>query len=180
MQEIELKILDIDKKNLIQKLKSKKAVKTYKGLMKIAYFDQEDSRIKKADELLRLRDIGNGKVEITYKSSPQIKDGCKVYDELETLSENFDMLCEIFEKAGLKKTMYYEKKRIQYEYKNVKFEIDTYPKIPTWVELEVKNPKIIKEILKEFELQNHETSNLTCTKLFEIKYQKVKLNGLKF
>lgn len=180
MQEIELKILEIDKEALIKKLESKGAAKTFEGLMKVAYFDHADNRIKKSDELLRLRDIGNSKVEITYKSNPRIINGCKVFDEDEAISENFDTLSSIFEHAGLNKTMYYEKYRIQYEYNGIKFEIDEFPKIPVFVEIEAVNTEKIYEIIEEFGLQNYEQSNLAATKLFETKYTNVTLNGLHF
>src|SRR3989339_443700 len=180
MQEIELKFLEINKEALVKKLTVKKAKKTFEGLMKVAYFDQADGRIKKADELFRLRDIGNGQVEITYKANPRIKDGCKVYDESEVLSENFELLCQILIKAGLKRTIYYEKKRLQYEYDGVKFEIDEHPRIPVFVELEIKNSQKLDQIIKEFDLGEYETSNLSIAKLVATKYKKVKLNGLKF
>ncbi len=180
MQEIELKFLEINKEKLIKKLREKAAKKTFEGIMKVAYLDHGDNRIKDRNELLRLRDIGNGKVEICYKANPRIQDNCKVFDEYEVISENFDTLLKIFEKADFKQTIYYEKKRIQYEYKGVKFEIDEYPNVPVFVELEANNSKKIEEIAKKFDLNKYEKSNLSISDLCTSKYKNIKLNGLKF
>lgn len=196
MKEVELKVLNIDKDNLVQKLEALGAKLVYQGLMRIKYFDFPDQRIKKARELCRVRDLGDFRIEIVYKDNERIEGGCKVYDELETLLhkqkaaitpqhsqdtvDDYTTLCQFLHKLGLKEWLYYEKKRWNYAYDGLHFEIDQHPKIPVYVEIEGTSFEDVHRGIQLLALHEYETSYLTTSELFHQKYPHIQLNGLRF
>ena len=58
----------------------------------------------------------------------------KVRDETEI--EINEEIVKILHKLGLKETIYHEKYRVSYIFKDIRFEIDTFPEAPTFVEIE--------------------------------------------
>lgn len=187
MKEIELKILEVPKKKVFEKLRRLGAKKKYAALVRVRYFDFPDHRIHKRKDLLRVREFtfenGGKKTEVVYKKYGGIQDGCKVFNETEFIEEGkdaFRKMSEFFLKLGLKQVLSYEKKRALFGYKNFKFEFDEHPKIPAFMEIEASNPGKIKMMVKKLGLQNYELSPETIEQLMKRKYPKVKLNGLKF
>lgn len=187
MREIERKILEIDKKTLIQRLIKFKAKKEFEGLIRVKYFDFSDHRIRAKKDLLRLREIApkNKKsfCELVYKAYRGVKRGCKYFDELEfVLYENgaFLKTSELLYKLGFKQTVYYEKIRTFFSYRNAKIEIDEHPKIPAFAEIEAKSPPVIEKLIKKLGLGKYEQSAESIGELLARKYPQVKLNGLKF
>ena len=59
---------------------------------------------------------------------------------------NFEQACRFLEAAQLKFVSYQETKREMWKLGEVEITIDTWPWIPTFVEIEVKDEKIVKEI----------------------------------
>ncbi len=62
----------------------------------------------------------------------------------------------ILEQLGLSFRNYQEKNRITYEVDRVEVDIDTWPLIPTYVEIENDSTELIQSIIKKLELQEHE------------------------
>lgn len=189
MMEIERKILNINKAATIAAIKKIKPTpkKIFQGLVRVNYFDFPDNRIRKKKDLLRLREFAErGKaphVEIVYKIYKGVKSGCKYFDECELVFKipgAYQTLCELLKRMGLKKTLYYEKKRMLFRTKTVQFEIDEHPKIPPFLEIEAKSPRQIEQAIKILGLQNHEQTAESIAQLMQRKYPKIKLNELKF
>ncbi len=68
MQEIEVKILEIDRKKIEKTLTDLGAEKIFDGGIQTIFFDFEDGRIVKAKDVLRLRKEED-KVELTLQKS---------------------------------------------------------------------------------------------------------------
>lgn len=189
MKEIERKILGIDKKQLLARIKKLKPTsrKIFEGFVKIRYFDFPDGRIRKKRDLLRLRVITpKGQkpfTELVYKTFLGVKKGCKYFDELEFSipgGQDFEKLSTLFVRLGLKKTVEYEKKRTLYTQGKIHFEIDEHPKIPAFLEIEAPSPRHIEKAIHRLGLENHEQTSETISELLRRKYPKISLNGLRF
>lgn len=189
MMEIERKILEIKSKEIVARILKlrPRPKKVFEGLIHVKYFDFCDGRICKKRDLLRLRKIlPRGKksyTELVYKTFKCIKNKCKYFDELEFKfigRDDFENLSALFKKIGLEQTLYYEKRRTLYAWKNLNFEIDEHPKIPTFLEIEAPSPVAIERAIKMLELEKHEQSAENISELMKRKYKKVKLDGLKF
>lgn len=189
MMEIERKILGIKNKELTTRILRlrPRPKKIFEGLVRVKYFDFTDNRIKKKRDLLRLRKISprdeKPYTELVYKTFKCVKNMCKYFDELEFKfvgRDDFENLSALFKKIGLEQTLYYEKRRTLYSWKNLNFEIDEHPKIPAFLEIEAPSPSAIDKAIKALGLGEYEQTAENISELMKRKYLKVKLNGLKF
>ena len=148
--EIEAKFLDIDAYLLREKLKSFKArLVNDERTMKRKNFDFEDSRLQKINGWVRVRDEGN-KVTLSYK---QLNDrslhGTK---EVNVTVLDFKETCNFLEIIGMKQKSYQVTKRESWLLDEVEIEIDTWPWIPQFVELEGKSEEELKSVASKLGL----------------------------
>jgi adenylate cyclase, class 2 len=148
--EIEAKFPDINSSTLRLKLKKIGAILEHQEvLMKRKTFDYADRRLNKIGGWVRVRDEGN-KITLSYK---QLDDrslhGTK---EVTVNVDNFDYTCVFLENIGLKAKSYQETKREKWKYNDVEITIDTWPWIPTFVELEGATEKLVKETADKLDL----------------------------
>lgn len=140
MREVEVKILDINVEEIKKKLLELGAKKIFDGKIHYKTFDFSDNFLRNKRQHLRVRKMGD-KVEVTHKGTPEQVDGFKIRREIETHVEDFDAMCEIFEKLGMSRVYEAEKLRQTYKLENAKIEFDTYPGIKTYLEIETSDEK---------------------------------------
>lgn len=140
--ELEAKFLDIDKDALRDVLKSNHAILVHEErLMRRKNFDYSDSRLEKIGGWVRVRDEGE-KITLAYKQLvDRTLEGTK---EIEVEVMNFDKTCDLLTAIGLVNKSYQETKRERWDFNGVEVTIDTWPWIPTFVELEGENEEAIK------------------------------------
>lgn len=142
MQEVEVKIIDIDRGKVEATLKSLGASETFEGEVETLFFDFPGDPISKAKNLLRLRKRGD-KNELTFKRF--VADNtAKVREEYEVLVSDFDTTRVILESIGLKGFGHLKKHRISYALKDgVAVDLDKYEgdlaHIPDLMEIEAKD-----------------------------------------
>jgi adenylate cyclase class 2 len=180
MEEIEVKILGIDVKETEAKLNKLGAKQTFKGFLRVKYFDTVDGEIRSRGDLLRVRQFGDEYTEVCYKTNKRIKDGYKIFDEYTLKSDNFDEACKFFEGLGYIVSCFYEKKRTVFKFEDSEIVIDEYPKIPPFVEIEAKESSKIEEIIQALGLSENERSFETINGLLRLKYPQISLNNLTF
>lgn len=189
MMEIERKILDIDKEEVVARIKKLKPApkKLVDGLVRVKYFDFPDGRIRKAKDLLRLREfVQKGKplyVEMVYKTFKCVKNNCKYFDELEfkfTKKGSFEELSDFMKSLGLVQSLFYEKKRTLYSWEKTHFEIDEHPRIPAFLEVEAPSPAAVEKAIRALGLDKNEQTAEAIAELMRRKYPKIPLNGLIF
>lgn len=145
MQEIELKILEIDKERTIRRLLKIGAKCVGEFHIHDKQFDFLNGQIAAADELLRLRSIGDRTI-LTYKDQKQNEDGFRIAEETEIVVEDFAKIEYILHKLGLTSHSEREKIRTSFVKEKVKFEIDEYPMIPPYLELEGTKEDIVQAL----------------------------------
>ena len=144
--EIEVRFLEIDKKSLLKKLYELGAKDKGEQLLDqtIIY----DSHFKWRDEnrSIRLRKYGNV-TKLTYKERvSKTIDGAR---EIEFEIGDYEKARALFEKMGFVPFRREQKKRHTFEYKDVTIDIDTWPRVPTYVELEGASENDLKIVAKE-------------------------------
>lgn len=174
--EYEARILDIDKDKLIKRLKNLNA-------RFVGEFNQKRyvyNIIPKADgKWLRLRTNGK-KTTLTYKSVEKNSiDGTK---ELEIEVDNFENTNSLLELAGIKNKGYQENNRVQYVLDDVEIDIDTWPMIPTYVEIEGKSEESVLNIIKKLGINDKKITTLDVQSLYKEIYNIdiTKIDVLKF
>jgi len=147
MEEIEVKILEVDKTEVIERLRGLGARKIFDGDVITTYFDFEDRKLAKEGKILRLRKKGD-QVELTYKNEIS-KEEAKIMEEYEIIVDSIDVMKEILGNLGFKEFFKSFKHRISYTKDNIHFEIDTYPDIPAFLEIEAPNLEKLKEYVNK-------------------------------
>lgn len=163
MIEIEAKIKLNSREELISRLPALKS-KSKEHLFDI-YFDKE-GELKRAGTVLRLRKQ-NDKSFITYKG-PLIKDSnLLVREEKETETASFEMTQSIIEGIGFRPIQIVEKTRESFDLNgyDVKIELDHYPFIGFYLEIEGDRDKVIY-IMKSCGFTMEDAIAKNCTTLF--------------
>jgi predicted adenylyl cyclase CyaB len=145
MQEIEAKILEVDRKKIEQTLIGLGAKKVFDGDIQTLFFDFEDGRIIKAKDVLRLRKE-HDKVEVTYKKVHETQTAKKAQEYTVEVS-NLEIMKKILENLGLTITESMQKHRVSYTLDHARFDIDryfgSYDYIPEFMEIEAENIGLI-------------------------------------
>ena len=137
--EIEAKFLDIDKEEIRKKLREIGAELVHEErLMKSKVYEHPT---EKQNDWFRVRDEGD-KITLSYK---QLLDrtlhGTK---EIDVVVNDFDKACSILEKSKLKFVTNQEKRREKWQLSKTEIVIDTWPWIPTFIEIEAPTENEVK------------------------------------
>lgn len=142
--ELEAKFLDIDPIALRQKLESNQAVLVHEDrLMRRRVFDYPDASLRKIGGWIRVRDEGD-KITLSYKQLVErTLEGTK---EITVNVDDFDRTTNLLLAIGLDQKSYQKTKRERWDLSGVEITIDTWPWIPTFVELEGISKKQLQTI----------------------------------
>ncbi len=150
MEEIEVKFLDINILSLEEKLKSLGAKKIGDFLYKRKSYDFSDKRLEKENAWVRLRDEGD-RVTMAFKQRLGVsihsgKDqGMK---EIEIIVSDFNLADQFLYAIGLKEKFYEENKRLRYVLNNVVLDIDTWPMLNPYLEIEGPSWEKVEDMAK--------------------------------
>lgn len=157
MKEVEVKILEVNASEAIRRLKKMGARKVFDGFMQAHYYDDAKGRLKKSGTVLRLRQKGS-LVELTTKKRINHKQA-KVMDERQTHVDDFETMHQILLRLGFQIQKSIRKHRVSYRLDRDYFEFDTYPGIPTLLELESSSLQRIQKNLKKLGYTIKETKS---------------------
>ena len=150
--EYEVRFLEIDKERIIERLEELGAIKKGDYNQKRYVYNLVPSQEGK---WIRLRT--NGSITtLTYKDIE--KDTVDGTREVEVQVDDFEKTNELLERIGFKNKGYQENKRTQYILNGVEIDIDSWPMIPTYLEIEGKSEE---EIIKIQKLLNMDESKKT-------------------
>ncbi len=160
-QEFETKILDIDVDKILDKLASLGAKKiNEKNFKRYVY----DFNPKKENSWIRLRTDG----QVTTLTVKEIEnDEIEGTKELEIAVSDFDKTNLLLEKFGFKPKGYQENKRISYELDSVEVEIDYWPKIPAYLEIEGRSKKEVETIVRKLGFDLSQTTSANTIKIYK-------------
>jgi len=149
--EIEAKFININSDDIRRRLKNLDAKLVHPELlMKRKVFDYPDERLNKVNGWIRVRDEGN-EVTLSYKQlNDRTLHGTK---EISVKVDDFENSCNLLLAMGLKLISYQETKREKWLLSGNEVTIDTWPWIPTFLEIEGPEEKSLKEVAKKLGLQ---------------------------
>ena len=139
---------------LEEKLKQIGAVRTDEFFFKMKVFDFPGLPLAKEKfAWLRLRTDGK-QTMLSYKQRIGVKsDDASIPDdgmeEIELEIPDFEKMTLILQRIGMIEKFYQEKKRIRYKKGDIEFDIDTWPLIPTYLEIEGPTMEAIEEAARE-------------------------------
>ena len=160
--ELEVKVLEINITKLTAKLAEIGAVKKNETLLQRRYV--YDFNPPKQGSWIRLRDTWN-KVTLAIKEISTDKiDWTK---ELETAVWEFETTNSILHKLWYEPRSYQENKRTSYKWKDVDIEIDEWPQIPPYMEIEWPNIESIEDALGALWYNFDQTTSENTTKIYQ-------------
>ena len=145
MEEIEVKILEVNRTAIEKTLEKLDAEKVFDGEVETLLFDFSDGIIIKQKNVLRLRKMQD-KTELTFKKI-QITETAKTAEEYSVEVSNLETMEKILEKLGLSIIDRTRKRRVSYTLDDARFDFDcylgNYNYIPEFLEIEAKNTDLI-------------------------------------
>jgi len=173
-REIEVKFLEIDKENLIKSLISLGAQDFGEELITEQIFHDREGRWYQEGKFARIRTTGKG-IFFTYKHVESRTATGTV--EIEFGITEPEKMKVFLESMGLVMDRAQEKRRHKFRLGEVIVDIDTWPKIPTYVELEGPSEEAIKNAAVQLGFDYAQgvfgTSNVVIEEVYKIDLRKV-------
>ena len=174
MKEIEIKILEVDKKKLSKRLLSLGAKKVFDGQLLSLFFDYKDGRLKDSGNTLRIRK--EGKESFLYLKSFISDSDVKTREELCVKVDDISAAENILGRLGLKPDGKLLKHRTSYSLGEVKVEFDRYLEeysfVPEFLEIEGPDAETIFEVAKKLGYSKGDCKPWTFRQLVE-HYKKI-------
>jgi adenylate cyclase class 2 len=107
-------------------------------------------------------------------------------DETELKVESIELANELLEQLGFYYKNYQEKRRISYRLNGVKLEIDFWPLIPPYLEIEADSEQEINDIISLLEFKGNKVVSCNTEELYKIyglniyDYKELRFDGEKY
>ena len=172
MEEIEVKFLNIDPDLIENRLKEIGAKKIFERFYKRKAFDYPDLKLDKAGAWIRLRDEGD-KITLAFKQrigmAADAKSNDKGMEEIEVEVDDFEKTANLLLKAGFIEKHYAENKRIRYQLDDIEFDIDFFPQIEPYLEIEAPSWERINEAISLLKLNPEDKRIFSTYQIYELK-----------
>lgn len=186
-EECEVKFLEIDPEIIQQKLQEIGAVKEGEYFYRRRVFDYPDLRLDKKGAWLRLRDEGN-RVTLTFKQRLGIKshDGSQSDESMEEVEievSSFDKTAMLLEKLGFMEKFYQENRRIRWVKGDTEFDIDTWPQLESYLEIEAPTWAKVDQAIQELKLNPSDKKVFSTNQIYKLKgvneldYKRIAFDG---
>lgn len=187
-EEIEVVFLDINKEEVEKKLKFIGAEKTKDIFYRHVAFDYPDYRLDKDNSWIRLRDNGET-IILAFKKRLGVtsQDGStndKGMEEIEVTVDSYEETKLFLKKIGFIEKHEAEKKRVRWQKGSITFDVDTWPAIPTFIEIEAENWEDIDKATKLLGFNSNERKICSVNQIYRLydmnvdDYQKISFDGM--
>jgi adenylate cyclase class 2 len=170
MEEIEVKFLNINKEEVEKKLIEIGATKVGEFFYKRQVFDYPDLRLDKKGAWIRLRDEGD-KIMLSFKQRLGAQgnsgndEGMK---EIEIAVNNFEETANFLYELDLVNKFYFENRRTRYEKDGVEFDIDEWPLLKPYLEIEADSWEEIDKAVAWLGFDKSEMKKFTTTQIYAL------------
>ena len=162
--EYELRVLEIDVDSIIKTLESLGAIKVGDFFQKRYVYDLNPVQNGK---WIRLRTNGI-KTTLAYKDVvSNTIDGTK---EVEIEVDNIENTNELLNRLGYNPRSYQENKRIQYILDDVEIDLDSWPMIPTYMEIEGRSEEEVNNMIEKLKIDKNKITALNCDDIYRDLY----------
>jgi len=173
IDEIEVKVLEIDREALVQKILTLGGEKEFEAEFSAILYDDAEDSIRSAGNLLRLRKEQDG-VKLTYKEN-RSSGVAKVMEEHETAVEDFETMRKILACLGYREKLALRKNRAQFFLNGQHLVFDKYfdelEHIPEFLEIEASSEEALLELMDTLGIER-ETALPWNTHDLMVHYQK--------
>lgn len=170
MEEIEVKFININPEEIEQKLLALGAVKKYDRVFKDRVFDFQGWPLDANYSWLRLRDKGD-KITLSYKHrfgiEKNVNDGGM--EEVEIVVDDFTKTTLVLEKIGMVQKFNEEKRRIHFDLDGVDIDIDTWPLLDPYLEIEGQTWEQVQQMAEKLGLKWEDRTMLSAMQIYKQK-----------
>ncbi len=155
--EIETKVLDIDPGMVKEKLLGLGAQKVQETTLSVDWYRIRGIKEGEDPWFLRIRSNSEGRHEVTWKAKSDILGTARKHKEINFEINEPGKLADLFEELGLEWYAHQDKKRTSFILKDWRMDIDSYPKMLPYLEIEGTSEGHIKEAIALLGLEKHRT-----------------------
>lgn len=155
--EIETKVLDINGAEIAKKLVELGAQKIQETRLIVDWYRIKGIKEGEDPWFLRIRSNSEGKHEVTWKAKSDIIGTARKHKEINFNIPEPEKLSDLFEELGLEKYAHQEKDRLSFTLKDWQFDIDQYPNMPAYLEIEGTSDESVREAMKMLGIENNAT-----------------------
>jgi adenylate cyclase, class 2 len=172
MEEVEVKFLNIDPKEIERKILALGGHKLFDRVFKRIVFDHPDLRLNAKGAYLRLRDEGD-RIMLAYKE----RQGVTAHDgssndssmlEEQTEVGDFDTMAKILRHIGLKDKFYEENRRIHFELGKAEVDIDYWPLLKPYMEIEAPSWAEVERTTRQLGLDPADKKIFTTFQVYKL------------
>jgi adenylate cyclase class 2 len=145
--EIETKVLDINEQEIKAKLEKLGAKKILETRLIVDWYREKGVEEGEDPWFLRIRSNSEGKHEVTWKAKSDILGTARKHKEINFNIQEPEKLADLFEELGLEQYAHQEKDRTSYTLKDWRVDIDQYPAMPAYMEIEGNSEEHVKEAI---------------------------------
>lgn len=159
--EYEIRVLEIDHDNIVKQLEKLGATKVFEAMQERIVYDFEPVN---PHSWIRLRTNGI-KTTLTIKEvNKKTIDGTK---ETEIEVSSFKIANELMNKLGYKARTYQQNYRVQYILGGVEIDLDRWPLIPEYMEIEGSSIDEVNKVLEMLDIDKTKVTELDVTSIYE-------------
>lgn len=168
MKEVELKVRNIDKQEIIKKITKIGAVRIFSGKVIDFRFDTPDRDLSRQGKALRIRQKGSH-VYLNLKGKKKSKESIIGRDEIGVKISNFKTMQKILHELGYIKIFELVKYRTQFRYKDITFDIDEYAGLDPILEIESDSYEKVREYVDLLDIQEEDVGRVYIREILEAK-----------
>jgi adenylate cyclase, class 2 len=179
MRELEAHFLEIDVADLENRLVVLGAQKIMDTMVEDRIYEQtEDPEWKSKRKRIRIRQVGD-QTELTYKEQMQ-NNAFGGTEEIQTAVSDPAATEKILLKLGITPKRFAEKRRIRYSLDGVICDIEYWPKLPPYLEIEGPTEESVKITAKKLGLDWEKASFLDAKQIYEQIYKIGPIDPIKY
>lgn len=162
--EYEIRVLEVDAEDMIKRIEKL-------GGKKVGEFNQRryvyDLKPVQENKWIRLR-TNETETTLTFKNiESNTMDGTK---ELEIKVDDFEKANEFLNILGYNARNYQENKRIRYILDGIEIDFDSWPMIPTYMEIEGPDEDSINKMINKLNISKDKITALNCNDIYKTIY----------
>lgn len=179
MKEVEIKVRNIDKDEIISKIEKLGGKKHFTGKVIDFRFDTPDRKLSKQGKALRIRQKGRY-FFLNLKGKKKTVENIIGRDEIGVKISNSKIMYRILNELGYIEIFKLYRYRTEYIVDDAKFDIDEYTGLPPILEIESDNQETVEKYMKKLEIKEESIGRLyireilAAKKKFEFEKQKRK------
>jgi adenylate cyclase class 2 len=170
MEEIEVKFLNVDVPAIEKKLKAIGAKKLFDRMYRRKVYDFPDLRLNAKASWVRVRDEVD-QVTLSFKQRQGTNrngandSGMK---EVEVVVSDFDKTAELLESIGMEVKFYEENRRVRWLKDDIEFDIDYWPMLKPYLEIEASSWDKVNEGIKLLELDPKDQKKFATMQVYAL------------